>query len=610
MAITDILNVTPQLVAEQNPELHQMRKIAFGENYLSDIEQGTGTSQYYSGWGNVPNWTQQADAAAQGTQIVDTPGGEITVNTATGNVVEPGGAGITGIDLSGGGAQNPLTQIPAGQTQTVKQLMTSPQAYNIPGTMPLTPVSGAWGPQEYFQDQGPRVTLPSGDIFAADDPMLAEKMDYTPTAESQSAWEKVQSGLGNIGDFIKTHGQTAANFFMNAVQPGLNLLGQMLPQESPIDRFNREYQLGGDLYENVVSQVDDPKFEGRLEGYGKDLIAGTGEGKDPFGINTVSAYGDYPDYATKTYNELIEKQKQRATEDKELVQFDKDRLDYYGHVSGLTGKTNIPGTPLMVDDSPLKTFPGGDIIPPEKPEAETYAEKAEEAWKDIIEVQTIAGNDVYVNKITGEVFPSAAELISAAEADQAATGVDQTVTGRDQIMDMVEPEATTMDSYIGPNMFDVAGPVDEDLIDRAGTDIRIQPEEEGLIADKQMAMEFERQQIAQQEEMERAARAREEAAVRASLEAAQRAEEEQRARNREEAAQRDREDAANRVAAQQAAAQAAAAKAAADRMAQERGGGGGGGGFTAPGGGGYGPWRAEGGLIRKPYGKGGIVDLL
>ena len=83
MAITDVLNLTPQLVAEQNPELHQMRKIAFGENYLSDIAQTEagepiGTSRYYTGWGNVPNWAQQADAAAQGTQIVDTPGGEIT----------------------------------------------------------------------------------------------------------------------------------------------------------------------------------------------------------------------------------------------------------------------------------------------------------------------------------------------------------------------------------------------------------------------------------------------------------------------------------------------------------------------------------------------------
>ena len=40
------------------------------------------------------------------------------------------------------------------------------------------------------------------------------------------------------------------------------------------------------------------------------------------------------------------------------------------------------------------------------------------------------------------------------------------------------------------------------------------------------------------------------------------------------------------------------------------GGGGGGGGYSAPGGGGYGPWRAKGGLIRKQYGSGGIVDLL
>ena len=40
------------------------------------------------------------------------------------------------------------------------------------------------------------------------------------------------------------------------------------------------------------------------------------------------------------------------------------------------------------------------------------------------------------------------------------------------------------------------------------------------------------------------------------------------------------------------------------------GGGGGGGGFSAPGGGGYGPWRAKGGLIRKQYGSGGIVDLI
>ena len=88
MAITDILNVTPQLVAEQNPELHQMRKIAFGENYLQDIEQGTGTSQYYSGWGNVPHWAQTSEqltdpttlphqTSGVGPTMLDVAGGEI-----------------------------------------------------------------------------------------------------------------------------------------------------------------------------------------------------------------------------------------------------------------------------------------------------------------------------------------------------------------------------------------------------------------------------------------------------------------------------------------------------------------------------------------------------
>jgi len=43
-----------------------MRKIAFGEDYLSDIAQGTGTAQYYTGWGNVPtvNFTPPVEEIA------------------------------------------------------------------------------------------------------------------------------------------------------------------------------------------------------------------------------------------------------------------------------------------------------------------------------------------------------------------------------------------------------------------------------------------------------------------------------------------------------------------------------------------------------------------
>ena len=123
----------------------------------------------------------------------------------------------------------------------------------------------------------------------------------------------------------------------------------MLPGDTPIQKFNRKYQLGGEFYEDIVEESEDPKFEGRLQDYASSF-AGNIEGKDPFGKNVVSAFGDYPAMATRIFNELTEKAKQKAAEGKELAPYDKDRLEYYGHVSGLTGKTNVPETPIMIDD--------------------------------------------------------------------------------------------------------------------------------------------------------------------------------------------------------------------------------------------------------------------
>ena len=54
MAIIDA-NIARE-IAEQNPELHQTRQTAFGTDYLKDIEQGTGTAQYYGGWGYIPGY--------------------------------------------------------------------------------------------------------------------------------------------------------------------------------------------------------------------------------------------------------------------------------------------------------------------------------------------------------------------------------------------------------------------------------------------------------------------------------------------------------------------------------------------------------------------------
>ena len=59
--IMNTLNLNARQVAEQNPELHEMRQKFFGQDYLSDIEKGdTGTVQYYTGLGdpNAINYTE------------------------------------------------------------------------------------------------------------------------------------------------------------------------------------------------------------------------------------------------------------------------------------------------------------------------------------------------------------------------------------------------------------------------------------------------------------------------------------------------------------------------------------------------------------------------
>ena len=166
----------------------------------------------------------------------------------------------------------------------------------------------------------------------------------------------------------------------------------------------------------------------------------------------------------------------------------------------------------------------------------------------------------------------------------------------------ITPDATELDIATGNLLGDgVAMEEAQDLNlmdvqdEMAGVETGDAAEAERIAAEDRAALE-----TAQRIENERAARVREEAATATARAAAERAEAEARARVREEARQ--------------------PAPTYTPPPGPHGGGGGnqgggnqgtGAGGMGAPGGGGYGPWsRAKGGLIRKPYGKGGIVDLL
>ena len=302
--ITGILN--PELenvrkVVQETPELGDMYSQFFGGSYQPDIEGGAGTAQYYDFSGKLnPYWAQKTIPVTQEPEPV--------VQDPTTMIPQTGGEGITAASAAQnmGGVNTPFEQNLIDQGAGVQ--IAPGQPVMDPGSGLYTqedlnafnqiPVNREYGdPMDIGYGEGQvdpnlaaavggkdttplgganLVTTSSGDVFAADDPMLQEKMDYTPTAEAQSAWQQVQSGLGNIEDFIKTHGQKAANFFMGAIQPGLGFVMQALPPESVANKTTR-------------GVVDELKAE---ENYGYDMQSGN-LNQDPFGRNPVSAFGNY-----------------------------------------------------------------------------------------------------------------------------------------------------------------------------------------------------------------------------------------------------------------------------------------------------------------------------
>jgi len=153
----EILNA--RQVAEQNPELDATRRQLFGENYLQDIDQGTGIAQYYTGFGNMPTLNYTPPVVEEAAPVVDTT--TPIVDTGDG-----GGDGITGISTGGDDgidySQNPLTQMittPDGDTMTVKEAFTNDAAYTGTDQSGLGGADGMSGgqatPGAEFADQNP-----------------------------------------------------------------------------------------------------------------------------------------------------------------------------------------------------------------------------------------------------------------------------------------------------------------------------------------------------------------------------------------------------------------------------------------------------------------------
>ena len=125
------------------------------------------------------------------------------------------------------------------------------------------------------------VTLPSGDIFAADDPMLREKMDYNP--QDPKFWEDaknkfIETGqdVGNIFTNLKNKGinigKLAGGAIMNMIFPGAGLLLNMLPEQEP-DLIRQAYEEAGVKFDDIGRIVQQPH----------GIIGQDAEGKNIYG---------------------------------------------------------------------------------------------------------------------------------------------------------------------------------------------------------------------------------------------------------------------------------------------------------------------------------------
>ena len=507
--------------------------------YVSDAYQ-----YYLQGMGGGPD-----AATIPATTVTQAPAAPVTAGGDQGLAVAPG---ITGTSAAQnmGGAQNPLTQMitdpVTGQTQTVKQAMTSPEAYNIPGEMPKTPISGAFGPFEYLQPETSDPFLMSGAAGGASlpqigygegevDPKLAAAAglttDYpiTQNPEAKSAWEKVQSGAASVADFAKKFGQGAVDAFKALTQfsPTLNVLSQIEPASG------KQQQLVADQFVDEGVVLDDI---GRIQQVGEydtpeNVMAGYTPGPTGLRIGDVSVGGGTIQESVVDRLETLEKTKN-----------EKYGGSFY----------NEDGTPKLNPDTGEPTTLGAR----EEALKENLNMVARAAGAVTLEdydpMAKKAGETTYATDYFPELGQEKTAPVTIEDIDPGFqtrfTAKDEgTFKGPGEISGVAGTTIVDPDTYMGSTV--------EGGLGLRGTINRTQPT--APVTGVEGPPSILSPEVYQDPIMEMAA---EQAAAQAQAEADEAA-----ANAREQAAQRQREEAASRAAAEQAAARKAAADAAAAR---------------------------------------------
>jgi hypothetical protein len=397
--------IKAQEAAAQDPELDRIRQQLFGEGYVQDIGEGKGIAQYYSGFG-LP----------QSLAFTPAPVEEVA---PVADVIEPvvetggGGGGIGDVDITtpdvGDAPINvdtPLTQMittPTGDTMTVKEAMTSDDAYSLDtpsfddqfqdiediqqtygtpidigfGKGQVDPglAAGLEGPIVDTSPVTPTITAPSGDVFAVDDPLAEEKIDFTPETQGliDQAFSKVGSTASDIMNDLSQIPGAVADFANQTV----DIAGQKINVGSTLLKAGINKIVGG-----PISLVLDAIGALGIKGGRGDVSDSLAEkyGRDDIGRLTTGVMAGYsvgPNFA-QTIQDRIDNIKNRKAPQTDASRKTIEELETIKAetiAAGSSGVITEPGTVL----GPAEFLPEGeDLVTAEELAAEERKEGLEE----------------------------------------------------------------------------------------------------------------------------------------------------------------------------------------------------------------------------------------
>ncbi len=285
--------------------------------------------------------------------VVDTTTPTVDTTTPTVNI---GGGGGTN-QVASGGEITPTETITQpsfdDQFQSIEDIGTPIDVGFGEGQVDPGLVAGLEGPIIDTSPITPTITSPSGDVFAVDDPLAEEKIDFTPETQGlvDQAFSKVGSTASDIMNDLSQIPGAIADFANQTV----DIAGQKINVGATLLRAGVNKLAGG-----PISLVFDAIGALGLEGGRGDLSDALGEkyGMDDIGRLTggpMAGYSVGPNHA-QTVQDRIDNIKNRTAPQTEASKKKIAELEAYkGEViaTGSSGVITEPGTVVGPGEMPV-----------------------------------------------------------------------------------------------------------------------------------------------------------------------------------------------------------------------------------------------------------------